>query len=95
MKLVLALLLSVLSTSAFASNSPVIKSTGLIGGAVTQRIYTLERASVRGTVVRITYCPIQPEDAPCKVEIRRDVTSGSIQEAIKKFDELVARDDGD
>jgi hypothetical protein len=94
--LFVAFLMSGVSLSVSASEESIIKVSPLIGGAVTQRIYSLERGTVSGTVVRLTTCKANSQDAsPCEVEILRNVTHGSIQEAIRQFDAFIAQDDGD
>jgi hypothetical protein len=99
-RVALALLsLSIPLVAGAASDPSIIKTSQLICGAVSCRFYSLEKASVSGTVVRISWCDAKgangDQTAPCTIDIRRDITHGPIPQAIKQFDQFVSEDDGD
>jgi hypothetical protein len=80
-------------------DAAVIKTSQLICGAVSCRLYILEHASVKGTVIKVIGCPSAGAQgqatSACTIDVVRDKTHGSIEEAIAQFDDFVAQDDGD
>src|SRR4051812_36058027 len=56
------------------SDTSIIKSTALFCGALSCRTYSLEKASISGTIIHITSCVMKDSDGnavdqPCSVEI--------------------------
>jgi hypothetical protein len=96
----LVLILSCFSSLASAElDTATIKTSQLICGAVSCRIYALEHAKAKGTVIKIIGCPAEgargEATEACTVDVRRDVTHGTVEQAIQQFDGFVSEDDGD